>query len=86
MRYAIVEDNIITNMIELNPIDAPHFPNAVYADEWNIQIGDTYDAEEQYFYHNGERILSEREKICELQNALTLLMGEYISPTVTKQE
>ena len=60
MRYAIVENGIITNMIELKPSNAKDFPNAVYADEWSIQIGDTYNAEENSFYHGEEIILRER--------------------------
>ena len=76
MRYAIVEDGIIINMIELNPMNAHDFPNAVYAEEWSIQIGDFYDSENNIFYHNGEKILSGRERMAELETALALLTGE----------
>lgn len=76
MRYAIVEDGIIINMIELNPMNADDFPNAVYADEWSITIGDTYNAEEEVFYHEDRRILSEREIAMQLRNALEVLTGD----------
>lgn len=76
MRYAIVEDSIITNMIELNPMNANNFPNAVYAEEWSIRIGDSYNSEDGLFYRDGKRILSDRERMYELEVALALLTGE----------
>ena len=76
MRYAIVENGIITNMIELKPANEKDFPNAVRADEWEVRIGDTYNAEEERFYHNGEKLLSESEKITQLQEIVAILTGD----------
>ena len=76
MRYAIVEDGIITNMIKLEPINAYEFPNAIYAEEWDIQIGDLYNSDDGNFYRGEEKLLSVRERMYQLEQALTLLTGE----------
>lgn len=71
MNYAIIENNIITNIIWLSPSNISDFPNAISIKDYPIHIGDTYDG--QYFYHNNERIYSETEK---LKLAFNILVGE----------
>lgn len=76
MRYAIVENSIVTNIIWLHPANASNFPNAVPMNDYPAGIGDTYDGE--YFYRDGERIHSLAEQleksgrtIAEYESALT---------------
>ena len=71
MNYAIVENGIITNIIWLYPTNAENFPNAVPMNDYPVGIGDTYDGE--YFYRNGERILSLAEEMADMQSALEAL-------------
>lgn len=72
MNYAIVENGVIINVIWLYPGNANEFPNAVPLNDIPAGIGDTYDGE--YFYQNGERILTSLEMaqntIKELDEAL----------------
>ena len=60
MRFAIVEENKITNVIVLNPETAGEFPNAVTIPE-NIPagIGDTY--RDGRFYHENPETHEEEE-------------------------
>lgn len=60
MRFAIVEENKITNVIVLNPETAEEFPNAVTIPE-NIfaGIGDTY--RDGRFYHENPETHEEEE-------------------------
>lgn len=60
MNYALINDGIIINIIYLSPSNASDFPNAVPMKDYPVGIGDTYDG--QYFYRNGERILSPLEE------------------------
>ena len=69
MIYALLdENNIITNVIVLNPENAADFPNAVPTYDVQTNIGDEY--RNGYFYHEGERCYSVRE---EMEIALRIL-------------
>lgn len=71
MNYAIIEDNIVTNIIWIYSIEADDFPNAVPLDGRLIEIGDTYlDGK---FYRNGERIYNGEEYA---EYVLNILFGE----------
>ncbi|MBE5925582.1 MAG: hypothetical protein E7270_01120 [Lachnospiraceae bacterium] len=61
MNYALIENNIITNIIWLYPGNASDFPNAVPLDDVPASIGDEYI--DGIFYRNGERILTEVENL-----------------------
>ena len=56
MKYAIIKDNTIDNIIELHPLNAAEFPNAVPLSDIPANIGDIYENEK--FYHDGEEILT----------------------------
>lgn len=59
MNYALIENNIITNIIWLYSGNASDFPNAVPLGDVPAGIGDTY--EDGVFYRDGERILTNEE-------------------------
>lgn len=75
MRYAIIEDGIVTNIIVLYPGNASDFPAAVPCGDVPVAIGDTYDGE--HFYRGGERVLTALEQARkdaeDMQAALELL-------------
>lgn len=73
MRYALIENGIVTNIIWLHPIAKAGFPNAVATNDYPVSIGDTYDGE--YFYRNGERVLSLSEEMEDMRNALVNELG-----------
>lgn len=56
MKYAIIKDNTIDNIIELHPLNAVEFPDAVPLSDIPANIGDTYENEK--FYRDGEEILT----------------------------
>ena len=59
MRYALIKDGVVVNIIWLYPGNASDFQNAVPCDDVSAAVGDTYDGES--FYRDGERILSEKD-------------------------
>lgn len=63
MIYAIIENNIVSNIISLLRWNEGDFPNAIRCDEIYVSIGDSYNEEENRFYHNGEPIFSKDEII-----------------------
>ena len=75
MRYAIITDGVVTNVIILYPGNAADFPTAVPCGDVPVAIGDTYDGE--HFYRGGERVLTALEKAQkdaeDMQAALALL-------------
>ena len=71
MNYALIEDGVVTNIIWLSYTNADDFPNAVAMGGLPVAIGDTWDGE--YFYRDGQRILTRNEKIQDMVDALTLL-------------
>lgn len=75
MKYALVENGIVVNNIALNLKNVNDFPNAIYAEDIAVSIGDIYNAEDGYFYHNGERILSLDERVNNAEAALAVLLG-----------
>lgn len=60
MRYAIITDGFVTNVIVLYPGNAGDFPDAVRCGDVPVAIGDTYDGE--HFYRGGERVLTALEQ------------------------
>ena len=54
MNYALIFDGVVVNMIQLHPMNANEFPNAVAVDDLPVQIGDIYENEK--FYRNGEEV------------------------------
>ena len=60
MRYAIITDGVVTNVIVLYPGNARDFPSAVPCGDVPVAIGDTWDGHD--FYREGARVLSPVEQ------------------------
>lgn len=60
MRYALIENDIVSNIIWLYSGNNHKFPNAVHIEELPVSIGDEYI--NGSFYHNGEKLLTSNEK------------------------
>ena len=60
MRYAIVTDGIVTNIIALNDRNASDFPTAVKLGDRPVGIGDTYA--DGKFYRDGVEVLTPMEQ------------------------
>ena len=60
MRYAIVTDGIVTNIISLNDRNANDFPTAVKLGDRPVGIGDTYT--DGKFYRAGVEVLTPMEQ------------------------
>lgn len=75
MRYAIITDGIVTNVIILYPGNAADFPSAMPCGDVPAAIGDTWDGE--HFYRAGEQVLAPLEQAQkdaeDMQAALELL-------------
>ena len=52
MTYALIESNVVTNLINLDSGSTEDFPNAVKVGEFLVAIGDTY--KDVILYHNNE--------------------------------
>lgn len=75
MNYALISNGIIINIIWIHESNVGKFPNAVPLNDIPAGIGDTFDGE--HFYRDGERILTEKEKllqhILDAEQALKIL-------------
>ena len=60
MKYALIENGIVTNTVVLLPYNAKDFPNAIDTGERPVQIGDTFDGEK--FYREGKEVHTEVEE------------------------
>ncbi len=60
MKYALIENGIVVNIIWLYEGNAHEFPNAVKLNDVPAQIGDTYT--DGAFYRNGEPVLTALEQ------------------------
>ena len=60
MRYAVIEDGVVVNIIILYPGGAKSFPDAVPCGDTPVAIGDTWDGE--HFYREGAQVLSPVEQ------------------------
>lgn len=69
MRYAIVTDGTVTNVIELRP--SVTWPGAVALGDRPVGIGDTYS--EGKFYRDGAEVLTAQEEIEQYKAALNTL-------------
>ena len=67
MRYAIVENSAVTNVIALQATAAGEFPDAVALQDRPVGIGDTYS--EGRFHRDGEEVLTPAEEISAMQTA-----------------
>ena len=60
MRYAIVDNGAVTNIIALNDRNASDFPTAVKLGDRPVGIGDTYT--DGKFYREGVEVLTPMEQ------------------------
>ena len=78
MRYALIENGMVTNIIVLNDRNASDFPDAVRLGDLPVGIGDTYTDEK--FYRDGVEVLTPMEQaqaeMTEYKAALHELGGE----------
>ena len=56
MRYAWIENGVVTNIIALNDLNAEDFPEAVKMGDRPVGIGDTYT--DGKFYRGGVEVLT----------------------------
>lgn len=71
MRYAIIQDNIVINIIALRDTNAKDFPGAVALHDRPVGIGDTYS--EGKFWRDGKEVLTAQEEIEQYKAALQTL-------------
>ena len=55
MRYALINNSVVTNIIFLNPSNASEFPNVAPLDGLPVIIGDTY--QDGKFYRDGVEVV-----------------------------
>ena len=71
MRYAIIENGVVGNVIVLRPANAGEFPGAVALHDRPVGIGDSY--QDGKFYRDGEELLTAQEEIEQYKAALQTL-------------
>ena len=71
MRYAIIENGAVVNIIALRPANAGDFPGAVALYDRPVGIGDTYS--EGKFWRDGAEVLTPAEEIEQYKAALNTL-------------
>lgn len=60
MRYALIENGVVTNIIEMDKRNEQFFPSAVYTGDRPVGMGDTYT--EGKFYRDGVEVLTPLEQ------------------------
>ena len=74
MRYALVENGVVTNIIEMDKRNEQFFPSAVYTGDRPVGMGDTYT--EGKFYRDGKEVLTALEEANNEIDSLTQQLGE----------
>ena len=72
MRYAMVENGAVTNVIALRETNAGEFPDAVALHDRPVGIGDTYS--DGKFWRDGEELLTPDEEIAAMQTAAVAVL------------
>lgn len=76
MRYAMVIEGKVTNIIEMDKRNEQYFPSAIYTGDRPVSIGDTYA--DGKFYRDGVEVLTELEKANNEIDSLTQQLGEAV--------
>ena len=76
MRYAMVIEGKVTNIIEIDKRNEQYFPSAVYTGDRPVGIGDTYT--DGKFYRNGVEVLTALEEANNEIDSLTQQLGEAV--------
>ena len=71
MRYAVITEGTVTNVITLWETNAGDFPGAVALHDCPVGIGDTY--QDGKFYRGGQEVLTAQEEIEQYKAALQTL-------------
>lgn len=71
MRYAVIMEGTVTNVIVLRETNAGDFPGAVALHDRPVGIGDTYS--ESKFWRDGKEVLTAQEEIEQYKAALQTL-------------
>ena len=71
MRYAVITEGTVTNVITLWESNAGDFPGAVALHDRPVRIGDSY--QDAKFYRDGEELLTAQEEIEQYKAALQTL-------------
>lgn len=71
MRYAVITEGTVTNVITLWETNAGDFPGAVALHDRPVGIGDTYS--DGKFYRDGKEVLTAQEEIEQYKAALQTL-------------
>ncbi len=71
MRYAVIENGTVANIIALRSANAGEFPGAVALHDRPVGIGDSY--QDGKFYRDGEEVLTTAEENEMLRAALRTL-------------
>lgn len=71
MRYAVITDGLVSNIIALRSANAGDFPGAVALHDRPVGIGDTYS--EGKFWRDGAEVLTAQEEIEQYKAALQTL-------------
>lgn len=56
MNLALLQDNVVINIIWVKPEQQGDFPNGVSINGLPVKIGDTYDPGTEKFYRNGQEV------------------------------
>lgn len=79
MRYAMVIEGKVTNIIEMDKRNEQYFPSAVYTGDRPVGIGDTYT--DGKFYRNGIEVLTELEEANNKIDSLMQQLREAVGTT-----
>lgn len=71
MRYAVITEGTVTNVITLWETNAGDFPGAVALHDRPVGIGDSY--QDGKFYRDGKELLTAQEEIEQYKAALQTL-------------
>ena len=71
MRYAVIMEGTVTNVIVLRETNAGDFPGAVALHDRPAGIGDSY--QDGKFYRGGQEVLTSQEEIAQYKAALNTL-------------
>ena len=76
MRYAMVTEGKVTNIIEMDKRSKQYFHSAVYTGDRPVGIGDTYT--DGKFYRDGKEVLTALEEANNEIDSLTQQLGEAV--------
>ena len=72
MRYAIVTEGVVSNVIALRETNAGEFPDAVALHDRPVGIGDSY--QDGKFWRDGEELLTPDEEVAAMQTAAVAVL------------